>query len=209
MCILYINVRLFSSRVLFNNIISFHIQFLRVSAFAPSSRSELECHDAPPVPRAPSCSVARAMAMLDPVAFIEASERALELGVGTPLQYSAVSEVRQRAPPSPTEHCIPLADIRSVSAIELHLGDPSEERRPRPRPIDRAEPAVNRSRRSRSVEPASQRPWEVAARCRRSRSTQRRRQRPPPPAPMPPPSKLPPAAGIAALAKRLLRLEVS
>ena len=207
MCILYINVRLFSSRVLFNNIISFHIQFLRVSAFAPSSRSELECHDAPPVPRAPSCSLARAMAMLDPVAFIEASERALELG--TPLQYSAVSAVRQRAPPSPTEHCIPLADIRSVSAIELHLGDPSEERRPRPRPIDRAEPAVNRSRRSRSVEPASQRPWEVAARCRRSRSTQRRRQRPPPPAPMPPPSKLPPAAGIAALAKRLLRLEVS
>ena len=71
------------------------------------------------------------MAMLDPVAFIEASERALELGVGTPLQYSAVSAVRQRAPPSPTEHCIPLADIRSVSAIELHLGDPSEERRPR------------------------------------------------------------------------------
>ena len=185
----------------------FNISVLSVSqsASAPSSRSELECHDAPPVPRAPSCSVARAMAMLDPVAFIEASERALELGVGTPLQYSAVSEVRQRAPPSPTEHCIPLADIRSVSAIELHLGDPSEERRPRPRPIDRAD----RSRRSRSVEPATQRPWEVAARCRRSRSTQRRRQRPPPPAPMPPPSKLPPAAGIAALAKRLLRLEGS
>lgn len=144
------------------------------------------------------------MAMLDPVAFIEASERALELG--TPLQYSAVSAVRQRAPPSPTEHCIPLADIRSVSAIELHLGDPSEERRPRPRPIDKAEPAVNRSRRSRSMEPATS---EVAARCRRSRSTQRRRQRASPPAPMPPPSKLPPAAGIAALAKRLLRLEVS
>ena len=150
--------------------------------------------------------------MLDPVAFIEASERALELGVGTPPQYSVVSAVRQRAPPSlPTEHCIPLADIRSASAIELHLGEGSDpsERRPRPRPLARAEPAVNRSRRSRSMEPASQPPWEAVARCRRSRSTQRRRQRPPPPAPMPPPSKLPPAAGIAALAKRLLRLEVS
>jgi len=161
-------------------------------------------------------SVARAVAMLDPVAFIEASERALELGISTPPQYSVVSAVRQRVPPPlsppslPTEYCIPLADIRSASAIELHLGEGSDpsERRPRPRPLARAEPAVNRTRRSRSMEPASLPQWEAVARCRRSRSTQRRRQRPLLPAPMPPPSKLPPAAGIAALAKRLLRLEV-
>ena len=153
------------------------------------------------------------MAMLDPIAFIEASERALELCVGTPPQYSAISTVRQRAPPSlPTEHCIPLADIRSASAIELHLGEGSDpsEHRPRPRPLARAaEPAVSRIRRSRSTEPARQPQWEGVARCRRARSTQRRRLRPPPAAPMPPPSKLPAAAGIAALAKRLLRLEAS